>query len=345
MRGVTRRQFLGLGGALAASAAFGCAPVMHDQIRRPPEFQVAEQAGGGAGAPAVAQAAQAQTSGYSSQTNPFELNDSMRTIVREVGTAGDAQAKLQRLFSRLHAGAAGGVRVMDMSGRPPRTAAEALAQGGDCTDLANIAIPLMRELGIPGGAMEVHFDSAAAGMNHMVPYAEISGRRIIVDLQASTLGQTAQGNYSTVLAMTFGQAASMYHREMGDYLRDQGRSEGAIAAYEAAAAAFSRDPYVHQNLGVLYERAGQMASAEEHFRLATQIDSRYARDAQRAGGNSAAQRFNASVDQAERAFREQRWADCARHFQEALDSGAQVADDVRRSIQANIQTCRSQAGQ
>jgi hypothetical protein len=346
MRGIrtTRR----MSAALAAGIVLGgCGAPIHETIRTPYYHMAQSEAPQAARADAervtVASTSQAVTA---QGTDPFAMDSTLRSVLSDVGTSGGPSDKLSRLFERLHSGAAHGVTVMDMTGRAPRAASEALAQGGDCTDLANIAIALMRELSIPGGAMVVHFDSAPAGIEHMVPYATIEGRRVIVDLQAGTLGQTAQGTYTIVMAMTYEQAASMYHREMGDYQRDQGQSAQAIAEYGRAAEIFNGDAYVQQNLGVLLERNGQMSSATEHYQRAAQLDpSRYGTDLQRGQANTAAQRFNTEIGEGERAFSEQRWADCVSHFRAALDSGAQIPADTRTSLERNIATCQSRLGQ
>jgi hypothetical protein len=276
-------------------------------------------------------------SGYSAQTNPFELDSRLQEIYN--GTSGEGMQFVERLFARLHQGGSDGVTVSAMTGLPPRTAAESFAQGGDCTDLAGIITPMLRRKGILGGVLVVHFDSAPAGVEHMVPYVEDGGARTIVDLQAERLGQTAQGRYTVILNMSYEQAASMYHREMGDYYRDQGRSQDAINAYRRAVEIFDRDPYVHQNLGVLYERAGDMEAAGRHSRRAAELDP------QRYGGHGQRGSYNQELQAADRAMQESRWSDCVRHLQAALDSGERIGADERRTIESNIRACRQRAGQ
>jgi tetratricopeptide (TPR) repeat protein len=263
------------------------------------------------------------------------MNQSMRDLAS--GLSGSARQKAERLFAILHRGGERGVTVSDMSGQQPRTASQALANGGDCTDLAALAIPILREAGVPGGAMVVHFESAPAGVEHMVPYVELDGRRVIFDLQAGTMGDTAQGRYTRVLEMTYAQAESMYHREMGDYYRDQSRPDEAIRAYGRALELFDRDAYVHQNLGILYERAGSMEASARHLRRAAELDSRYRRDQTRGD-------YNTELRAGERAASESRWADCIRHLQNALASGERLRSEERTQIQSVIDQCRSRQG-
>ncbi|MFN7991283.1 MAG: tetratricopeptide repeat protein [Candidatus Micrarchaeia archaeon] len=334
MRTISRSGFL-VRSTIAASIAFSaCAgPMAERRHTSQTSVEVSDVS-------VVRPDAQApETTGYSVATNPFELNARLREIAGSL--SGTDRQKVDAIFSRLHSGATGGITVLDMSGQPPRTAGEALASGGDCTDLANIVIALFREANIAGGAMVVHFNSAPANTDHMVPYFQSGSDRIIVDLQAATLGQTAQGTYRTIMAMTFAQAASMYHREMGDYLRDQGRAADARTSYQRATEIFDGDAYAHQNLGILLERSGEMESASVHFRRAAEIDPSYRRDASRGDANAALQVYNRSLDEAERAYREGRYADCVRHFRSALSSGAPIPDADRASIQRNISVCES----
>lgn len=273
---------------------------------------------------------------YTTRTNPFELNDALRTVVSET-SGNDIRAKVDAVFSRLRRGGTSGVSVMDMAGRPPRTAAEALSQGGDCTDLANIVIALFRELRIPGGALVLHFNNAPADVDHMVPYAQIGGRRVIVDLQTGRLGDTAQGEYREVSRLTYDQAAFMYHREQGDYYRDRGQSTEALASYRRAVELFDGDGYTYQNLGVLLERSRDMRGAQAAFQRAAQLDSRYRGDQTRGS-------FNYELQQGQEAFSRQDWQGCAAHFRNALATGIQLSQTDRQSVERNISACDANAG-
>lgn len=339
------------GYVLAAAFSFGaCGGPMAEGARpQPPPAQV--QSGGqeigqitvvprappGPDPLSSVQPSYQQSAAPQAATDPFAMDSRMQGIVSSL--SGDPGAVVQSLFGRFHRGGSEGLSVMDMTGRQPRTAQEALTSGGDCTDLATFAIPILRAKAVPGGAMVVHFASAPANVDHMVPYVNLNGRETIVDLQAGSLGQTAQGRYTVVMRMTYDQAAGMYHREMGDYYRDQNQPAQAMEAYRRAVQANDGDAYAHQNLGVLLERAGRMDEANAQYQRAAQIDpARYRRD-QRRGS------YNEELQAAQQAMDQGRWADCVSHLQNALSSGERIAEGDRRTIEQNIRACRQRAGQ
>ncbi len=284
---------------------------------------------------ATAAPANAGVQFYTTRTNPFELDSALQAIISAT-TGREARAKVNALFDRLHRGGTSGVAVMDMAGRPPRTAAEALAQGGDCTDLANIVIALCRELRIPGGAYILHFNNAPADVDHMVPYVQIGGRRIIVDLQTSRLGDTAQGEYTEVHRLTFDQAAFMFHREQGDYYRDRGQGTEALAAYRRAAEIYNNDGYTHQNIGILLERSGDMRGAAQAFRRAAELDPRFRGDRTRGT-------YNHELQAAQEAFGRQDWQGCVTHFRNALASGEALSPADRQTLERNAAACEANA--
>ncbi len=341
-RQAERESFSGSGRRRAAifAAAFtlaGCAgPLAESATARPPaaaaghdDITIVRSSGSGGQGPAARDAAATAAS----RADPFALDARLRQFSDSL--IGDGQAKIMQIFDRLHRGGSEGVTVMEMGSNAPRTASEALAQGGDCTDLANIVVSLMRANGIPGGALLVHFDSAPAGVHHMVPYVTLGGNRIIVDLQAERLGQTIQGSYTEVLSYTLEEAAAMYHREMGDYHRDAGRGADAMESYRASLAIFERDPYVHQNLGILLERSGDVSGASARFSRAAELDPRYAREAARGD-------YNAELRAAQAAADAGRWSECVAHLRNALSS-PEPDEGRRRQIEENIRVCEENA--
>jgi len=265
---------------------------------------------------------------------PFALNDRMRELIRKFNSGSD-MAKVNRLFAELHKGAPNGVTVEDMTNKPPRTAAEALSRGGDCTDLANIVIPMLKEMGVPGGVLLVHFKNAPKGVDHLVPYLEIGGKKTIIDLQTTKLGKTAQGPYSIILDLTYNEASSTYYREWGDYHKGQGKKQDAIAAYEKSLEIYEENAYVHQNLGELYEDTGQKDKAIKHWARAAELDPSYKKHGLRAY-------FNEQIRLGSEAFNEGRYADCAKHFQNALNTGIVKAKD-KKPIEQNRDLCREKA--
>jgi hypothetical protein len=347
---IHRANMRAAGYVLAAAAAFGgCGGPMAEGARPQPAAARAEapsaQPGQEVGQVTVvprsagsADALAGMRPSYQDQgTDPLAMDQRMQGIVSSL--SGDPDAVVQSFFSRFHRGGTEGLTVMDMAGRQPRTAPEALANGGDCTDLATFAVPILRAKGISGGVLVVHFASAPAGVEHMVPYVTLNGRETIVDLQAGSLGQTAQGTYTVVMRLTYGQAAEMYHREMGDYYRDHAQPDQAMASYYRALSAFDGDAYVHQNLGILLERAGRMDDANSHYQRAAQIDpAHYRRDQARGSYNQELQAAQQAMDRSD-------WTGCVTHLQNALDSGERISDSDRQTIQGNLSACRQRAGQ
>lgn len=267
---------------------------------------------------------------------PFALNDRMKELIRKFNS-GSPAGKVKKLFAELHKGAPNGVTVEDMTGKTPRTAVEALSQGGDCTDLANIVIPMLREMGVPGGVLLVHFKNAPKGVDHLVPYMEIGGKKTIIDLQTAKLGKTAQGPYSIILDLTYDQSASTYYREWGDFYKDQNKKQDAITAYEKSLEIHEANAYVHQQLGELYEDIGEKEKAIKHWARAAELDPSYRKHGLRAY-------FNEQIRLGSEAFNEKRYADCARHFQNALDTGIVKAKD-KKPIEQNRDLCKEKANE
>jgi tetratricopeptide (TPR) repeat protein len=268
---------------------------------------------------------------YSPKTNPFKLNGRMKQLLKQFNS-GTEREKVQKLHSSL----SGSVAPMSMKGFPPRTGAEALAKGGDCTDLANIPIPLLRKMKVSGGAMVVHFKGAPADEDHMVAYVNQGGKKIIVDVQTKSLGSTAQGEYTIMLTLTYDQSAFMYHREWGDYLRSKGRNKEAIRAYERALRIFEGDAYCHQHLGELYEDQGNKVKGTKHWKRAAELDPRYNKHGGRAS-------YNDYVRLGVEAYKARRFADCAKHFKAALGSAEEKSAVEKASLRKNVDICTKRA--
>jgi len=248
------------------------------------------------------------------------------------GLTGSDMEKVNKLHARLNASAPDGVKAIDMRGKAPRTASEALDKGGDCTDLARIVVPVLKRLGIPGGVLVVHFNKDPADVEHMVPYAIAGGKEIIIDLQSPKLGKTADGRYTVVLRLTYDEAKAIDHQEDGDYKRDNGKTDEAIAAYEKSLEVYEGNAYVHQNLGVLYEKQHEMKKAAEHLKRAAELDPRYRKEDTRGS-------YNEEVEAGHKAYNEKRWADCAKHFRNALNSGEKLKPDEKKILKQNIEAC------
>ena len=224
------------------------------------------------------QTAYAQQAKYNSKTDPFAPDARITEIAASL--KGSDLEKTQAIFDKLHRGAPGGVKVVSGEHRAPRTASETLDDGGDCTDLANLAISALKEAGVNVRAMIVHFSSAPADTDHMVPYI-LDGDKVIIDLQTGKLGATAQGRYTVVMDLSSDQAREMYHREWAEYLLEKGKTKDAIGAFERSLGSYEADAHVHQNLGIAYEKAGDMAKSSKHFKRAAELDPRYSKDEKR----------------------------------------------------------------
>jgi tetratricopeptide (TPR) repeat protein len=278
-------------------------------------------------------AAFAQQSGkYDPKTDPLAPNEKITEIASALSGTDAEIAKV--LFDLLHKGAELGVKVVKGDGRPPRTASETLEKGGDCTELATLATSILKGASANGGVLVVHFAEDPESLDHMVPYVETSKGRLIIDLQASKLGTLAKGKYSIIMELTFEQSIEMYHREWGDHLRDKGKAKEAIIAYERAIAIYDKDAYVHQNLGILYEKAGNMAKSTKHFSIAASLDPKYKKDSKRGS-------YNDELSAGVAAFKAHKWDECIGHFQAALDSGQKFGPGEKEALEQNITACKN----
>ncbi len=312
---------------LGASAGAACSP-MHENIRgQAHPAQMTKQDAVEVGEIELVRPAESSPRA----SDPYEMNDRMSEVASSL--TGDAASMVGQLHGALNSGASGGVRVDGSQGRAPRTAAETMSQGGDCTELAGVVVPILQERSIQGGVLIVHFDSDPQDLFHMVPYATIGGSDMIIDLQSTTLGNTASGSYSVVHRLSYEQSRYMYHVEMGDHHRQQGRRSEAIASYRRAVAIYNDDAYVHHNLGTLLEQDGNVTEARTHLDRAAQLSpTRY-------GAAQARGSYNDEIRAAQEAYDQQRWSDCARHFRNALASGETISADERSTIEANIAAC------
>lgn len=319
----TGRRHAGACSALLAAAAFTAAPILAEGVLSPVLAQATAQ--------------KAAKAAYDPKTDPFAQNDRIAAISSSL--EGNPIEKIAALFTRLRVGGSEGVKTAKADGRAPRTASEALAKGGDCTDLACLAVSVLRGQGIPGGAMVVHFTGSPKDVDHMVAYAEVDrGHRIILDLQADKLNKTRRGDYTIVITYPgYGQAAAMYHREYGDYLRDSGRPGEATAAYERSAEIYGSDAYVHQNLGILYEKAGDMARAAERFKTAAALDPGRARTKDVTRGT-----YNEELQAGQKDYEGGDFCGCAQHFENALESGEKLTKQERATIGQYRDACISE---
>ena len=284
--------------------------------------------------------AQAQKSYYNPKTDPFEATQEMKdraTLI--MSSAPDLKGRMGALFDMLSTSSPVGLKASSGIGRAPRTAKQTLQKSGDCTDLAGVIIAVINSMnaqgaGIEADAVVVHFRSSPPDEKHMVARVHISGMPLIIDPQAGSIGATKAGSYDVALTLTLEQAAGMYHRKYGDYLRDNGMAAEAVKAYERSLEIFGGDAYVHKNLGILYEKAGRMGEAARQFATADSIAPGTSRsgDAKRGSYN---QELKAAVD----AYNSDDYCGCERHYRNALEIDPKPAHADSATINAYIDDC------
>lgn len=364
MKALTRRSAITIA-AVAASVHFSCAsPMVETNPKAPIAIQEEQIVGESAGpakkagkgpeetaaprAPIVISeegttrdsdknSQAADNAPESSRVNPFSLNPELRKIASSL--SGNARQKAEKLFETLHRGAPNGVKVMDMEGKMPRVASEVLKLGGDCTDLAVLAISLLKEAKVPGGAFVVHFEKAPGDFEHMVPYVILDGEKVIFDLQAGKLGQSGKGRYELRMDLTYDEATAIYFQEAGDYYLGKKMNAEAIAAYSASLGIYEPNAYVHNNISTRYGRVGDDKNAMKHMKRAAELDKRYAKKTVKKLG------YDAELAAGDAAYSDKKWAECAQHYQAALDSGERISETDRATIQGNLDYCKKMAGQ
>jgi hypothetical protein len=342
-----KQRHLGYFSAAAAIGFLACAPIQ-EGIRgpAPPAVSAGVQSEPHAGSGTTAQAG-AQV--YNPLTDPLAADARITGLASAIthavpGTA----ARLQLLFDMLGVGGREGVRL-DMGEHPPRTAAETIGAGGDCSDLANLAGSVILEMnrngaGIEAGAMIVHFTGAPQGIYHMIVFAKTDDQQVLIDLAARRLGETLAGGYETTrVYRTLDEATAAYHREYGDFLLAKGDNPGAISAYSRSLEIFSQDGYVFRNLGVAYSRVGDYsASLSNHMRAHDLEPSLYSQE----------EWIMVSVDAqsqlASQAFGEGRWADAIGLYNRILEGlrrlpPSDARDDNIRRAERNIAACQANA--
>lgn len=266
-----------------------------------------------------AASAQTQTSYYNPKTEPFEADQTIRDLATLImGSAPDTRGRVKALFDMLNTGSPTGLKALLRADRPPRTAIKTVQESGDCGELASVILAVIAAMnaqgaGIEADAVVVHFHDAPPDDEHMIARAKVGGTPVIIDPQAAALGVTKEGSYDVDLTLTAHQAAEMYHREYGDYLRKQGNAKEAMEAYKRAVGIFNGDSYVHLGLGRLYENANEMEAARAQFVIADSL-SHGAYSPSRKRGD-----YNQEIQAGEAAYNAKDWNACAKHYQKALE--------------------------
>lgn len=324
---------------------------------------------------------------YNPGTDPFAPDDRIRKIARELKAQGGDM--VQHLFDRLHRGGPEGVRTR-LTFDFGKTAVETLWVGGDCSDLSNLTIAVIKELNrlgadIQGGAKLIHFQSSPPKEHHIAPYILREGRQILVDLQATKLGETGQGGYQVLRTFSnFDESASIYHLEWGNYFKNRQDWDRAIAAYERSLALDPQNTHTSETLAQVRVKkiAPQIKDAADRenwsqcIRLSQEAlkwvgqfpkgekatvekQIRFNLDACRA--NRRVDMENARIEKlirdmkrqiglAERAYQERRWEDCQRHWTRSIRLNQQLPQDDKarqrtKAIQGNLELCKNKGVQ
>jgi tetratricopeptide (TPR) repeat protein len=255
---------------------------------------------------------------------------------------GTTKEKVESLFTLLKVG--NGVLKADPSDfdkRPPRTIDETLEEGGDCTEFALVVLASLKELGIEGGAMVVHFEGSNALTDHIFAYASVGGKKIIIDPQAKAVGKLLKNKkYKLLMDVTPEQATAMYYRETGEYLSKKGKTDEAIKNFEKATELNPRDAYSHHMLGILYEQKGNKKKAEEHHTKAAELQP----DNKVYQKNVKAVDINKELQLAQEAIDKEDWDGCIEHYENVLNSGVKLSKKQKEAIKYNLDLCKKVKG-
>ena len=144
-----------------AMAFASCAPAVEKPAAAPvpsasaaPVVETPEQA-------PVEAAPEQKKSGYNADANPFELDERLSAIASAIAKGkGNDKAKVQKFFDFFKASSPNGVIYKDGLSRAPRTATETFTQGGDCSDMSNLALGVLSKMKTEGRMKIMHICSA-----------------------------------------------------------------------------------------------------------------------------------------------------------------------------------------
>ncbi len=251
--------------------------------------------------------------------------------------------KAESLFKLLKAGS--GVLKLDPSNadkRAPRNVDETLEKGGDCTEFALVVLAALKQLGIEGGALVVHFEKSPETKEHMFAYAKSGDEKIIIDPQAAGAGKMMKSEkYAVKMDLTPKQATGMYYRETGEHLMKKGKTDDAIKSFEQALEINPQDAYCHHMLGILYEKKGEKKKADEHHAKAAELDpenSVYKK-------NVKVVDINKELQLAQEAINKEDWDACIKHYENVLNSGVELPKKQKDPIENNLKACRQMKGE
>ncbi len=261
-------------------------------------------------------------------------SEKLPSVLKDVKGSTDEE-KVASLFSILKIGN-GVLRLEDSrwDERAPRDVDSTLEKGGDCTEFAFVIISALKQLGIKGGALIIHFEGSEKEKDHLVAYALINNKKIYIDPQADGLGKT-KGKYAVLMELTFEEAEGIYYRELGNHLRLKGMLDDAIVAFEKAVKFNPKDAYCHNALGNLYEKKGAAKRAREHYELAAEYDP----NNKTYQKNRTVSIYNEELKAAYEAFEKGDYKSAKEHFENALNSGEKLSEKERKALKNNISAC------
>ncbi len=265
----------------------------------------------------------------------------LKGILKKV-TGNTAKEQVESVYDILKVG--NGVLKLNPSNfdkRPPRTVDETLENGGDCTEFALAVLASLKELGIKGGAMVVHFDGSKPTVDHIFAYAFVDGKKVIMDPQAKGFGKLLKNKkYKVKMDLTPEQATSMYYREMGEHLSKKGKTDEAIKNFEKAIELNPKDAYSHHMLGILYEKKGNKKKAEKHHTKAAELEP----DKKLYQKNVKALDVDKEIKLAQKAINEEDWDGCIQHYENVLNSGVKLSKKQKKAVEYNLDLCKKVKG-
>lgn len=213
--------------------------------------------------PAYAQQASQK---YNPNTDPLKPGFTISAIAKKVrsSSAMESIRKLHLIMKNIKLVSSG--KTLAKDDRPPRTAEQTVMKGGDCTEHTYLPTAVLQNMNVPSGAIVLKLGRT---LRHVLPFAEINGKRVIIDSQTKDLGKgRAKLSNGKIVSFTYEEAMNnkikgmsvievlnpqqvkgLWHREYGIYLKDQkGRTKEAIAAFKRAVELNPSDSFSAKNL-------------------------------------------------------------------------------------------------
>jgi len=265
---------------------------------------------------------------YNPDVNPFTADASLKSLAKKAKSGSELETA-KKIHALLKIQSPGGLKPSSSGGekdeRPPRTAAETLKKGGDCSEFGYVVLTLANDLGMKSGII---FLDVGGGVLHLLPYVEADNKKYIIDPQLDEFGlggarlktgkivkltyEDARKGKTVrfVREMDFSQASAAYHMEWGNYLEDNKDVKNALSAFKEA---LKRDP----GFGFIQRKVGTVS----------------------------AKIFNQIMKDAHKAYNSQNWQRAAGLFEDAIAHFPESLDNAKKgSVHSNAGACRYNAG-